>query len=106
MRFWRGRSQTIGGWDAVTAGTEIGKCRGLISWADTAGNVTLGLGTHSKLYVYQGGTLVDITPAGLAAGNEDGVGGPGFGADSFGTGTYGTQRSNYYPRTWAPIGRG
>jgi len=101
MRFWRGRPQTIGGWDAVTAGAAAGKCRGLISWADTAGNVTLGLGTHSKLYVYQGGTLADITPAGLSAGNEDGVSGPGFGADSYGTGTYGSPRSNYYPRTWA-----
>jgi len=64
------------------------------------------LGTHSKLYVTQGGTLAEITPTGIAAGNEDGVGGPGFGADSFGTGPHGTPRSNYYPRTWAPIGRG
>lgn len=76
MRFWRGRPQTIGGWNAVTSDTLAGKCRGLISWADTEGNVTLGLGTHSNLYVYQGGTLADITPAGLVAGNEDGVGDP------------------------------
>jgi hypothetical protein len=75
MRFWRGRPQTIGGRGAVTSDTLKGKCRGLLSWADNAGNVTLGLGRHSVLYAYQGGTLANITPTGLAAGMRTALGG-------------------------------
>jgi len=101
IRFWRGRPQVIGGWAAATNETLTGKCRTVHVWADNDSQVNVAFGTHLKLQLLLGGALHDITPAGLAAGNEHGVGGPGYGAEPFGTGSYGTARPDYYPRTWS-----
>jgi hypothetical protein len=62
VRFVRGLPQTIGGWEALTAQTYEGIARGLFAWRDNAGNPHVALGTHSHLYVYTAGSLVDITP--------------------------------------------
>lgn len=101
VRFWRGKPQVIGGWAAAASEKVTGKCRTILAWADNDAILNIGFGTHSKLQVLVGGGLYDITPAGLAAGNEDGVGGPGYGADTFGSGAYGVTRPNFYPRTWS-----
>jgi hypothetical protein len=62
IRFVRGLPQTIGGWESLSAATYEGVARGLFAWRDNAGNPHIALGTHTHLYVYTGGTLVDITP--------------------------------------------
>ncbi|WP_207483123.1 hypothetical protein [Arenibaculum pallidiluteum] len=102
VRFVQGRPQTIGGWESVTTDTVDGVCRGIHTWADTAGERQIGLGTHSHLYAYQGGAVYDITPAGLAAGLVDGLGGAGFGTGAYGSGTYGAASTgDVFPRTWS-----
>lgn len=62
VRFVRGLPQTIGGWESLTAQTYQGIARGLFAWRDNGGNPHIALGTHTHLYVYTGGALVDITP--------------------------------------------
>ena len=62
-RFHRARAEKIGG--AVRYykdGQFQGVGRGLIGWFDNSGRDHLGIGTHLKLYTWQGGTLMDITP--------------------------------------------
>ena len=66
VRFVMGMPQTIGGYESVTTDTIAGICRGIHTWADAGGVRQIGLGTHSHLYAYQGGTLADITPNGSA----------------------------------------
>ncbi len=101
VRFWRGRPQTIGGWSSITSSALAGRCRAVLSWTDNDGILNTAFGTHSYLYVLVGGALFDITPVGLPAGAEHGVGGPGYGADAYSADTYGTARTNYAPRTWS-----
>lgn len=102
MRPHRGAMQTIGGWSLLSSGY-TGVCRGLSSWTDNDGNVTIALGTHSNLYVRRNGVDYDITPlADFTAGAEHGAGGPGFGAGAYGAGTYGGGVTTaYYALTWS-----
>lgn len=52
---------TIGGWETFVPGYQ-GICRGVFAYRDDTGNLHLGIGTHTHLYVYSGGALIDITP--------------------------------------------
>lgn len=65
VRFRLGRPETIGGWEGLTDTLLSGVCRAALAWTDN-NNATLNVafGTHSNLQVWQGGTLVDITPLG------------------------------------------
>lgn len=102
VRWDRGKPQPIGGWNKHFGDQLTGVCRNLLAWTDLAGSSNIAFGTHSKLYARADGTLVDITPIGLAAGAEHGAGGPGFGAGAFGSGLYGAgSATNYFPRTWS-----
>lgn len=102
VRWVDGKPQTIGGWSKYTPGALTGICRNVLSWYDLNGALNIAFGTHSKLYVYRDGSLYDITPVGLAAGNVDGAGGSGFGAGDYGEGDYGEGvPGEYYPRTWS-----
>jgi hypothetical protein len=62
VRFVRGQPQTIGGWDAATSSTFTGIARGGHAWADISGRRWLAWGTATKLYVFAGGAIRDITP--------------------------------------------
>jgi hypothetical protein len=62
VRFSRGMPQSIGGWDAALASTFTGIARGGHAWADNQGRRWLAWGTAAKLYVFAGGSLLDITP--------------------------------------------
>jgi predicted heme/steroid binding protein len=94
--------EVIGGWEFLTTETITGKCRGMHSWVDNDGEHNLAIGTHSKLYVYVGGKVYDITPTDFVAGNEDGTGGAGYGTGTYSTGTYGGASSgDFYPVTWS-----
>ncbi|MBP2311881.1 hypothetical protein [Azospirillum soli] len=102
VRFRDGRPEVVGGWEAAITSKVTGVCRGLHVWSDNSGAPHVGIGTHSKLHVYVGGGLYDITPPALAAGNVDGTGGQGYGTGTWNTGTYGTASSvEYFPRTWS-----
>jgi hypothetical protein len=101
FRFWRGKPQAIGGWLALTPSLLTGVCRTAFAWADNSAQQNIAFGTHSALMVHVGGALFNITPAGLLAGAVDGVGGPGYGGETYDTGSYGTIRTNFYPRTWS-----
>ena len=126
VRFWRGLAQTINGWETNTTDTFSGICRGMFAWRDNAGLLNIAIGTHTGLYVWNDGTLYNITPADEAflledgddllledgtafllestftAGNVDGYGGAGYGTGAYGTGDYGSPTEvDAFPLTWS-----
>lgn len=102
VRFWLGKPQVVGGWADALNTTLTGICRNVLPWTDNDGFTNIAFGTHSKLQLYKGGSLYDITPSGLTAGAEHGAGGPGFGAGDYGGGAYGAASTDdYFPRTWS-----
>ncbi|MCA6262712.1 hypothetical protein [Phenylobacterium sp.] len=64
VRFWRGKAEAVGGWEAIINTPLTGVCRKVFGWTDNANNLNIAAGTHSALQVYQGGALFDITPFG------------------------------------------
>ena len=64
VRFWRGRAEVIGGWEAITNTALTGIVRKLFGWTDNAAVLNIASGSHSALQVYQGGAVYDITPFG------------------------------------------
>jgi hypothetical protein len=52
----------MGGWGKYSSSTFLGTCRALHNWIALDGSNFLGLGTHVKYYVEEGGTYNDITP--------------------------------------------
>ena len=64
VRFKNARPEKIGGWVKSSENTFLGICRALIEWQALAKEKYIGLGTHSKLYVWQTGTFYDVTPQG------------------------------------------
>jgi hypothetical protein len=62
VRFVRGQPQSIGGWDTATIDTFTGIARGGHAWSDISGRRWLAWGTATKLYVFAGGIIRDITP--------------------------------------------
>jgi hypothetical protein len=62
IRFRQGYPEKIGGWKRLSLTTYLGVCRSLWNWV-TLGNLNLiGVGTHLKFYLEQGGLYHDITP--------------------------------------------
>lgn len=93
VRFTEGTVRPVGGWSARSASAVTGKGRAILTWITNSGGTWIGIGTESKLYAMsRGGTLTDITPAGLTAGRADATLGGGYGYGSYGVGTYGTPR--------------
>lgn len=62
VRFYLGRPQVIGGWEALTATALTGVCRSVFPWTDNDTNLNVGFGTHSRLELWVGGALYNITP--------------------------------------------
>lgn len=62
VRFFQGLLQKIGGWQRIINTALTGTCRGLLAWADLAGNAYVAAGTEQRLQVVISGTLFDITP--------------------------------------------
>ena len=103
VRFRLGAAETIGGWERLTGEGLTGVCRSVFPWTDNAGTLNIGFGTHSKLQLWRGGALVDITPlSGFAAGAVDGAGSAGYGTGAYGVGGFGLPSvSDYFPLTWS-----
>lgn len=62
IRFRAGKPEMIGGWTKAVSTTFYGTCRSLYAWTSLSGFNYLGMGTHLKFYVYNGGIIGDITP--------------------------------------------
>lgn len=62
IRFVNGLPQSMGGW-IVNNSTAVQGCpRSLFAWSTLAGTNLLGIGTHLKYYVNNGGSIADVTP--------------------------------------------
>ncbi len=62
VRFRSGVPERIGGWQKLSSNTFLGTCRALKPFQALDGGNFLGLGTHLKYYLEQGGVYYDITP--------------------------------------------
>jgi hypothetical protein len=62
VRFRYGFPEKIGGWLRLSATTFLGTCRALHPWVALDGSRYLGVGTHLKYYINEGGGYSDITP--------------------------------------------
>jgi hypothetical protein len=103
VRFRLGRPETIGGWERLMSEPLTGVCRSVFPWTDNAGVLNIGFGTHSRLQLWRGGVLSDITPvSGFTAGAIDGAGSAGFGTGGYGVGGFGQPSvADYFPLTWS-----
>ena len=62
VRFRQGTPEKIGGWIRVSAYTFLGICRSIRNWTTLSFQNLLGIGTHLKFYIANGGQYYDITP--------------------------------------------
>ncbi len=62
VRFRFGFPEKIGGWEPTSSAYFLGTCRALHPWVSLEGNRYLGVGTHLKYYINEGGAYNDITP--------------------------------------------
>ena len=62
VRFRQTLPEKIGGWTRISVYTFLGVCRSLFNWVTLVGTNLLGVGTHLKFYIGQGGDYFDITP--------------------------------------------
>ena len=62
IRFRSGYPEKLGGWEKATANDYEGTSRALHSWRALDGSDFLGVGTHKKYYIEEGGAFNDITP--------------------------------------------
>ena len=62
IRFRFGYPEKFGGWEKMSSNTYEGTARRLHNWLALDGSNFLGVGTHLKYYIEEGGTFNDITP--------------------------------------------
>ena len=62
VRFYAGFPEKIGGWVKQSSSTYQGTARALHNWIALDGSNFLGIGTHLKYYIEEGGSFFDITP--------------------------------------------
>jgi len=62
VRFRFGYPEKIGGWIKESTNAFLGTCRALHPWIALDGSNFLGVGTHLKYYINEGGAYNDITP--------------------------------------------
>jgi len=62
IRFRQGTPEKIGGWARISANTFLGICRSLWNWVTLGFLNLMGVGTHLKFYIENGGAYYDITP--------------------------------------------
>ena len=62
IRFREGYPEKIGGWAAKGENEFIGSCRALKPWLTLESDRLVGVGTHLKYYIEDGGVFYDITP--------------------------------------------
>lgn len=62
IRFRFGYPEKIGGWEKYSSSTFLGSARSLHNWIALDGSDYLGVGTHLKYYIEEGGQYNDVTP--------------------------------------------
>jgi hypothetical protein len=62
VRFRQGYPEKIGGWERISTSTFLGVARSLSNWITLASINLIGVGTHLKFYLEEGGAYNDITP--------------------------------------------
>jgi len=62
VRFRSGYPEKIGGWTKKTQNQFLGSARSLHAFVALDGTQYIGVGTHLKFYIEQGGDYTDITP--------------------------------------------
>ena len=62
IRFRFGTPEKIGGWERFSGKSFLGTCRALHPFVAVDGSSFLGVGTHLKYYINEGGGFNDITP--------------------------------------------
>ncbi len=62
IRFRQGTPEKIGGWARISANTFLGICRSLWNWVTLGFLNLMGVGTHLKFYIENGGAYYDVTP--------------------------------------------
>jgi hypothetical protein len=62
VRFRQGTPEKIGGWVRISSATFLGICRSIKNWTTLSFQNLLGIGTHLKFYISNGGQYYDITP--------------------------------------------
>jgi hypothetical protein len=93
VRWRNGSPRAIGGWTIRKASASAAAPRGGLAWTDNSGNGYVAFGSYNKLYTLTAsGTLTDVTPVGLTAGNEDAQQNIGYGGADYNAGFYGQQR--------------
>jgi hypothetical protein len=90
VRFHLGAPMTIGGYRKLSTATYTGICRSMHGWSALDGVHMMGLGTTTGYFIYSGGTMYDLTPAGFTVLPDYPVGSPGYGVGTYGIGPYGT----------------
>ena len=73
VRFRFGFPEKIGGWIKKTTKTFLGTCRALHPWVALDSTSYLGVGSHLKYYINEGGGYNDITPIRLTTSAGDPV---------------------------------
>ena len=62
IRFRFGTPEKIGGWERLSGKSFLGTCRALHPFVALDGTNYIGVGTHLKYYINEGGAYADITP--------------------------------------------
>jgi hypothetical protein len=62
VRFRQGTPEKIGGWVRISSAIFLGICRSIKNWTTLGFQNLLGIGTHLKFYISNGGGYYDITP--------------------------------------------
>jgi len=62
VRFRFGTPEKIGGWNRLSGRSFLGTCRALHPFVALDGTSYIGVGTHLKYYISEGGGYSDITP--------------------------------------------
>lgn len=71
VRFRFGFPEKIGGWETISATYFLGTCRSMHPWVALDRSRYLGVGTHLKYYINEGGGYNDITPIRLTTSAGD-----------------------------------
>lgn len=100
VRWRNGQLMPVGGWQRVSATQLPSPARTLFPWATNSGLRLLALGCDTKLYVLDGSTYDDITPADYVQTSSQV---DGFGVWNYNAEDYGTPRSVPAPGITMPF---
>ena len=71
VRFQKGFPEKIGGWQKSSSNSFLGTCRALHPWVSLDRDRYIGVGTHLKYYIDEGGFYNDMTPIRLTTAAGD-----------------------------------